>query len=287
MNNNDKNNQSVNINWYPGHMAKAKREIEEKLKFVDIVFELVDARIPVSSRNPMINDILKNKPRLILLTKSTMADEAYNNKFVNEINQSSTTKALLIDSISGLSINKIIPMCKSILQDKFEKEKAKGMKERAIKAMVIGIPNVGKSTLINKLVGKKTAIVGNKPGVTKSLQWIRINKSLELLDTPGVLWPKFEDQKVGYHLVLTGAIKDTVVYKDDLILYFIDFLKQHYPDALKYYNINIEMDNVEILNTIGKNKNYIRNKEVEYERVYDLILNDFRNIKLGRITLDK
>lgn len=275
------------IQWYPGHMAKAKREIEEKLKFVDIVFELVDARVPTSSRNPMINEILKNKPRLILLTKSIMSDDYYNNKFVSDINQSNNSKALLIDSISGLNINKIVTYCRTILKEKLEKEQARGMKPRAIKAMVIGIPNVGKSTLVNKLVGKKTAIVGNKPGVTKSLQWIRINKDLDLLDTPGVLWPKFEDQKVGYHLALTGAIKDDIIYKDDLILYFIDFLKENYPNALTFYNVNKDMDNIEILNTIAKNKNFIKNKEVEYERVYELILNDFRNIKLGRITLDR
>ena len=275
------------IQWYPGHMAKAKREIEEKLKYVDIVFELVDSRVPASSRNPMINEILKNKPRLILLTKSIMSDDYYNNKFVNEVNQNSNTKALLIDSISGLNINKIVTYCRNILKEKLEKEQARGMKPRAIKAMVVGIPNVGKSTLVNKLVGKKTAVVGNKPGVTKSLQWIRINKDLDLLDTPGVLWPKFEDQKVGYHLALTGAIKDDIIYKDDLILYFIDFLKENYPNALSYYNVNKDMDNIEILNTIAKNKNFIRNKEVEYERVYELILNDFRNIKLGRITLDR
>ncbi len=275
------------IQWYPGHMAKAKREIEEKLKFVDIVFELVDARVPISSRNPMINEILKNKPRLILMTKSIMSDEVFNNKFVKEINESSNIKALLIDSISGLNINKIVSYCKEILKEKLEKEKAKGMKPRPIRTMVLGIPNVGKSTLINKLVGKKTAVVGNKPGVTKSLQWIRINKDLDLLDTPGVLWPKFEDQKVGYHLALTGAIKDDIIYKDDLILYFIDFLKQYYPNALSIYNVTKETDNIEILNTIGRNKNFIRNKEIEYERVYELILNDFRNLKLGHITLDR
>ncbi len=275
------------IQWYPGHMAKAKREIEEKLKFVDIVFELVDARVPVSSRNPVINDILKNKPRLVLVTKSTMGDELYNNRFVNSINQNNNIKALLIDSLSGLNINKINTMCRTILKEKLEREQARGMKPRAIRAMVVGIPNVGKSTLINKLVGKKTAVVGNKPGVTKSLQWIRINKDLDLLDTPGVLWPKFDDQKVGYNLAMSGAIKDDIIYKDDLILYFIDFLKQYYPNALSLYGVNVDTDNVEILNIIGKNKNYIRNKEVEYERVYDLILNDFRNLKLGRITLDR
>ena len=275
------------IQWYPGHMAKAKREIEEKLKFVDIVFELVDARIPISSRNPMIHDILKNKPRLLLMTKSIMSDDYYNKKFVNEMNDKENTQVLLIDSISGLNINKIVQVSKIILKDKLEKEQARGMKPRAIKAMVIGIPNVGKSTLINKLVGKKTAIVGNKPGVTKAQQWIRINKDLDLLDTPGVLWPKFEDEKIGFNLALTGAIKDDIIYKDDLILYFIQFLKENYPQAFDFYKVDKELGNVEILDAIAKNKNFIRNKEVEYERVYDLILNDFRNQRLGRITLDR
>ena len=275
------------IQWYPGHMAKAKREIEEKLKFVDIVFELVDARIPLSSRNPMINDILKNKPRLLLMTKSIMADDYYNKKFVNELSINEYTKTLLIDSINGLNINKIVTTAKEVLKDKLDKEQKRGMKPRAIKAMVIGIPNVGKSTLINKLVGKKTAIVGNKPGVTKAQQWIRINKDLDLLDTPGVLWPKFEDQKIGYNLALTGAIKDDILHKDDLIIYFIEFLKENYPNSLQFYNVCKDDDNIDILDTIAKNKNFIRNKEIDYERVYDLILNDFRNIRLGRITLDR
>lgn len=278
----------TNINWFPGHMAKAKREIEEKLKFVDVVFELVDARIPLSSHNPMISEILKNKPHLILMTKATMADPVYNSKFEkNLIHNETLERVLLIDSISGLNTNKIVSMSKELLKEKLEKEKLKGMKERPLKAMVIGIPNVGKSTLINKLVGKKTALVGNRPGVTISQQWIRINKDLDLLDTPGVLWPIFETQEIGFNLALTGAIKDTVVYKDDMILYFLSFLKENYKDSLKLYNVTSDTDNIEILNIIGKNKNFIRNKEIEYERVYDLIINDFRNLKLGRITLDR
>ena len=278
----------TNINWFPGHMAKAKREIEEKLKFVDVVFELVDARIPLSSRNPMISEILKNKPHLILMTKATMADPVYNSRFEkNLIHNETLERVLLIDSISGLNTNKIVSMSKELLKEKLEKEKLNGMKERPLKAMVIGIPNVGKSTLINKLVGKKTALVSNRPGVTISQQWIRINKDLDLLDTPGVLWPKFETQEIGFNLALTGAIKDTVVYKDDMILYFLSFLKENYKDSLKLYNVTSDTDNIEILNIIGKNKNFIRNKEIEYERVYDLIINDFRNLKLGRITLDR
>ena len=278
----------TNINWFPGHMAKAKRVIEEKLKFVDVVFELVDARIPLSSRNPMISEILKNKPHLILMTKATMADPVYNSRFEkNLIHNEALERVLLIDSISGLNTNKIVSMSKELLKEKLEKEKLKGMKERPLKAMVIGIPNVGKSTLINKLVGKKTALVGNRPGVTISQQWIRINKDLDLLDTPGVLWPKFETQEIGFNLALTGAIKDTVVYKDDMILYFLSFLKENYKESLKLYNVTSDTDNIEILNIIGKNKNFIRNKEIEYERVYDLIINDFRNLKLGHITLDR
>ena len=278
----------TNINWFPGHMAKAKREIEEKLKFVDVVFELVDARIPLSSRNPMISEILKNKPHLILMTKATMADPVYNSRFEkNLIHNETLERVLLIDSISGLNTNKIVSMSQELLKEKLEKEKLNGMKERPLKAMVIGIPNVGKSTLINKLVGKKTALVSNRPGVTISQQWIRINKDLDLLDTPGVLWPKFETQEIGFNLALTGAIKDTVVYKDDMILYFLSFLKENYKDSLKLYNVTSDTDNIEILNIIGKNKNFIRNKEIEYERVYDLIINDFRNLKLGRITLDR
>lgn len=276
------------INWFPGHMAKAKREIEEKLKFVDIVFELVDARIPLSSRNPMIKEILKNKPHLVLMTKSTMADPYYNSKFEKSlIRDEKLERVLMIDSISGLNTNKIVSVSKDLLKEKLEKEKAKGMKERPLKAMVIGIPNVGKSTLINRLVGKKTALVGNRPGVTVSQQWIRINKNLDLLDTPGVLWPKFEDVKIGYNLALTGAIKDTIIHKDDLILYFLSFLKENYKESLSLYNVTNDMDNIEILNAIGKKKNFIKNNEIEYERVYDLIINDFRNLKLGHITLDR
>lgn len=271
------------IQWYPGHMEKAKREIEAKLKLVDIVFELVDARIPKSSLNPMINEVIKNKPRLILMTKSTMADPRLNNKWVNKFEN-----ALLIDSISGFNIKKIISVSKEILETKFIREKQRGMKPRAIKAMVTGIPNVGKSTLINKLVNKKVTNVGNRPGVTKAQQWIRINKDLDLLDTPGVLWSKFEDEKQGYHLALTGAIKDQIFHKDDITLYFLDFLKQYYPqELLARYQVKASVENIDILNSIGKARGYIKNNEVEYERVYEVILNDFRKNLIGLITLDR
>ncbi len=274
------------IQWFPGHMAKARNEIEENLKLVDIVFELVDARIPLSSRNPMIAQILKNKPRLVLMTKATMADSSQNSFWQNYF-KGENVESLLIDSITGLNTNKIVTKAREVVKEKLEKEAAKGMKPRAIRAMVVGIPNVGKSTLINKIVNKKVANVENRPGVTKSQQWIRINKDLDLIDTPGVLWPKFDDQRVGFHLAITGAIKDDIIIKDDLIVYLLDYLKKYYPSSLEKYNVSIEEENVKILDKIAANRGFFLNDGYDYEKVYDAILNDFRSNKLGKITLDR
>ncbi len=274
------------IQWFPGHMAKARNEIEEKLKLVDIVFELVDARVPLSSRNPMIREIIKSKPRLVLMTKATKADPFYTKK-MQEYLLSEGTMSMVIDSIAGLGINRIINYAKEVLKEKLEKEQSKGMKERPIRAMVIGIPNVGKSTLINKLVDRKVTVTGDKPGVTKAQQWIRINKDLSLIDTPGVLWPKFDDQITGYNLAITGAIKDQIIHKDDLIMYFLDFLKNYYPSALERYNVSYTMDNVQILDKIASTRGYYQGKYYDYEKVYEAILNDYRQDRLGRITLDR
>jgi ribosome biogenesis GTPase A len=275
------------IQWYPGHMAKAKKEIIEKLKLVDIAFELVDARIPLSSQNPLIEEILKNKPKLVLMTKADLADSRITKKW-QDYYKKIGMESLLIDSISGFNINKIINASKNVLEEKLKKNEAKGMLPRAIRAIVIGIPNVGKSTLINSLVGKKVTNVGDRPGVTKAQQWIRINKELELLDTPGVLWPKFDDQIQGYHLAISGAIRDQVYHKDDLIFYLFNFLKKHYPiDFIKRYNINVEDTNLEILDKIASNRGFFRNKDYDYEKTYESILNDFRNIRIGKITLDR
>lgn len=273
------------IQWFPGHMAKAKKEIEANLRLVDIVFELVDARIPLSSKNPMINTVLQNKPKLMLMTKSNMADRLQTIEF-SKYYEKENYAVLDIDSISGMNINKIGKKAGELLQDKFAREKAKGLKPRPIRAMIVGIPNVGKSTLINRLVKRKVAQVGDRPGVTKAQQWVRINQDLELLDTPGVLWPKFEDQKIGYHLAITGAIKDEVLHIEDIGEYLLDFLKTYYPTELtNRYQVNLSLSNYEIGKKIANDRGIFG--EDFYERTLDAIINDFRSLKIGRITLDR
>lgn len=269
------------IQWFPGHMAKARREIEDNLNLVDIVFELIDARIPYSSKNPLINQILNQKPRLTLLTKASLADPHYTNLFIKD-----NPNCLEIDSITNLNIQKIVPYVKRVLKEKRERDKKRGMKPRAIRTMILGIPNVGKSTLINRLVGKKVARVGDKPGVTKARQWIRINKDLELLDMPGILWPKFEDKTVGIHLALTGAIKDEILSLEDLGDYLLTFLKDNYrPNLEAVYKIDTSLDNFEIAKEIAKSRGIFGDDYLS--RVMEVIINEFRSGKLGRITLDR
>ncbi|MDD4212656.1 MAG: ribosome biogenesis GTPase YlqF [Bacilli bacterium] len=271
------------IQWFPGHMMKAKKEMAEILRLIDIVIELIDARIPQSSQNPLFHDIVKNKPRLLLLTKSMLADDAMTKSWIKVYEQEGNP-CFMIDSISGFNINRIASFSREILKDKIEHDRARGLKDRPMRAMVIGVPNVGKSTFINSLVKKKVSAVGNRPGVTKAQQWIRINKDFELLDTPGVLWPKFEDQTQGYHLALTGAIRDEVLKKEDLVLYLLDYLKTFYPTYLQKYMECQDLSEPHLIDQFGRRMGI---GEEDTDRIYEIILKDFRAGVIGRISLDR
>ncbi|GGA96766.1 ribosome biogenesis GTPase YlqF [Macrococcus hajekii] len=280
----------MTIQWFPGHMAKARREVTEQLKMVDCVFELLDARIPYSSSNPMISDIIKDKPRVVLLNKMDMADPRETKKWMQHIEQTGAYP-VMIDSKNGKNLNMVVKAAEEVTKEKFERLAAKGLRPRAIRAMIVGIPNVGKSTLINRLAKKTIAKTGNTPGLTKKQQWIKVGKTLELLDTPGILWPKFEDQIVGKKLSLTGAIKDTIVHLDEVAIYGLEYLQQHDINTLnKHYNIQIEADDpyLTIFDQIGLSRG-MKNKgnEIDYESVIELVVRDIRNAKIGRYTFDR
>lgn len=280
----------MTIQWFPGHMAKAKREVQEKLKLIDVVFELLDARIPMSSRNPMIDEILANKPRIVLLNKADMADEEITKQWISFFEQRSL-RALAIDSQAGTGVKQIVAAAKEMTKERFAKMAAKGIKNpRPLRALIVGIPNVGKSTLINRLAGKHIAKTGDKPGVTKAQQWIKVGKEMELLDTPGILWPKFEDEEVGLKLATTGAIKDTILNLQDVAVYALRFLKQQYPDRLKErYSLDaIPDDIVELFDAIGKRRGCLAGGgTVDYDKVAELVLRDIRTEKLGRLSFEK
>ncbi|KOP79069.1 GTPase [Lysinibacillus sp. FJAT-14745] len=278
----------MTIQWFPGHMAKARREVTEKLKLVDIIFELIDARLPLSSRNPMIDEVINQKPRLLILNKSDMADEQETRKWVEYFAQRGH-KAVAINSLEGKGLQQVTKAAQEILKEKFERMKSRGMKPRAIRAMIVGIPNVGKSTLINRLAKKNIAKTGNTPGVTKAQQWIKVAKELELLDTPGILWPKFEDQEVGYKLALTGAIKDTITNMEDLAVYGLRFLSVHYPARMeeRYGFQFIHEDLVDTFDHIGKLRRVFGpGGEIDYDQVAQLIVRDIRGLQLGKLTFD-
>ncbi|MGE7689238.1 ribosome biogenesis GTPase YlqF [Lysinibacillus sp. NPDC097214] len=278
----------MTIQWFPGHMAKARREVTEKLKLVDIIFELIDARLPLSSRNPMIDEVINQKPRLLILNKSDMADEQETRKWVEYFAQRGH-KAVAINSLEGKGLQQVTKAAQEILKEKYERMKARGMKPRAIRAMIVGIPNVGKSTLINRLAKKNIAKTGNTPGVTKAQQWIKVGKELELLDTPGILWPKFEDQEVGYKLALTGAIKDTITNMEDLAVYGLRFLSIHYPARMeeRYGFQFVHEDLVETFDHIGKLRRVFGpGGEIDYDQVSQLIVRDIRGLQLGKLTFD-
>lgn len=270
-------------------MAKAKREVTEQLKKVDVVFELVDARIPYSSRNPMIDEVIQQKPRVVILNKKDMAN-------LNELTKWETffkdkgAIPIMVDAKHGKGLKQVEAAAITATKEKMNREKAKGLKPRAIRAMIVGIPNVGKSTLINKLAHRAIAQTGNKPGVTKQQQWIKVGKSLQLLDTPGILWPKFEDQIVGKKLSLTGAIKDSIVHLDDVAIYGLEFLIEHdYENLKNHYKVDVEKtaENIEWFDAIGRKRGLLRRgSEIDYEAVIELIVYDIRNAKIGTYCFD-
>lgn len=277
----------MNFQWYPGHMTKAKRMMQEDIKLIDVVIELVDARIPFSSKNPDIDDIAKNKSRIILLNKFDLADEKNTLKWKEWFEKQGFFVAF-VNSKNGRGVKEVHNVIGQACKEKIERDRKRGIINRPVRAMIVGIPNVGKSTFINSFAGKACAKTGNRPGVTKGKQWIRLNKNVELLDTPGILWPKFDDQAVGLRLAFIGSIKDEILNVTELSLELIDFLQSHYAGKLaERYGIEEKEDRVKVLEEIADVRACrLKGNELDYEKAANLILDDFRNGKLGRITLE-
>ena len=279
-------NKSV-INWYPGHMAKTKREVTEKLDLIDIVFEVIDARIPFSSKNKDIDKMIKNKKRIIIMTKIDLCDMNVTEKWVKYYKELGY-EVIMVDLINRKNIKEIFNATDKLSKELNEARNKKGLKPRKTRILILGIPNVGKSTLINTLVGKKATNVGNRPGVTKHLEWIRINDKLELLDTPGILWPKLDNQEIALNLASMTAIKEEILDLDDVSVYIINKMLKLYPEQiLDRYKFNKDDEIIDILDKIGKKIGAIRNNEVDYDKVYTTILKDLREGYLGKVTFDE
>ena len=277
----------MHFQWYPGHMTKAKRMMQENIKLIDLVIELVDARIPISSRNPDIDELGRNKARLILLNKSDLAEEKQNDAWV-EYFKNKGFSVIKVNSRKGGGIKSIQNVIQEACKEKMERDRKRGILNRPVRAMVVGIPNVGKSTFINSLAGKACAKTGNKPGVTKGKQWIRLNKNVELLDTPGILWPKFEDQIVGLRLAFIGSIKDEILNVEELAAELIQFLKKYYTGVLvEKYNIVESEDPYKCLADIAESRHcLLKGSELDTNKAATLLIDDFRDGRLGRITLE-
>lgn len=277
----------MHFQWYPGHMTKARRMMQENIKLIDIVVELVDARVPFSSKNPDIDELAKNKYRLIVLNKADMADAKTTAAWQNYFEAKGFFVAK-VNSQKGAGMKEVKSLIEKACQEKKARDKKRGILNRPLRAMVVGIPNVGKSTFINSFAGKACAKTGNKPGVTKGKQWIRLNKQVELLDTPGILWPKFEDQTVGQHLAFIGSIKDELIQSVELALDLIEFLTANYPGILgKTYSVDESEDSVAILNAIAVNRGCLKKgNELDHDKAAFLLLDDFRNARLGKISVE-
>ena len=286
-NNQEEKLTKVGINWYPGHMAKTKREISEKLDLIDVVFEVIDARIPYSSKNKDIDKMIKNKKRVLIMTKIDMCDIINTNKWIKYYEEKGI-KVIPVDLINKKNIFEIFKVTEEVNKELNDKRKEKGLKERKVRILILGIPNVGKSTLINTLVGKKATNVGNKPGITRHLEWIRINKDIELLDTPGILWPKLDDDTIAHNLAAMTAIKEEILDTEDIAIYIINTMLKLYKDNIvNRYNLTSYNDVVEVLDMIGKKIGAVRNNETDYEKVYSTILKDLREGYLGKVTFDR
>lgn len=289
MANEEKGFQKNNIHWYPGHMAKTKREIREKINLIDIIYEVIDARMPISSKIKDIDDLIKDKPRILIMTKYDLCDKKETDKFISYY-ESLGYKVVPVDLANNKNVKNVLELSESVSKELNDKRKSKGLKPRNLRALIIGIPNVGKSTLINRLVGKKAVGVGNKPGFTKSISWIRINKDIDLLDSPGILWPKLEDQYEARILAVLSSIKEEILNKEDLALFAIDILIKLYKEKLEdRYNINVDnITNIEIMEEIAKKRGCLTKGNItDYERVSSIILNDIKNNAFKEITLDR
>ena len=277
----------MHFQWYPGHMTKARRMMQENIKLIDIVVELVDARVPFSSKNPDIDELAKNKYRLIVLNKADMADAKTTAVWQNYFEAKGFFVAK-VNSQKGAGMKEVKSLIEKACQEKKARDKKRGILNRPLRAMVVGIPNVGKSTFINSFAGKACAKTGNKPGVTKGKQWIRLNKQVELLDTPGILWPKFEDQTVGQHLAFIGSIKDELIQSVELAMHMIDYITASYPGILgKTYTVDESEDSVAILNAIAVNRGCLKKgNELDHDKAAFLLLDDFRNARLGKISVE-
>ena len=278
----------MDYQWFPGHMTKAMRQMKEDIKLIDLIIELLDARIPLSSRNPEIDNLGQNKARLVLLNKADLADEKQNNKWIEYFKKKGIV-ALKINSKNKQGIKEINNAVNIACKEKIERNLKRGIKNRPIRAMVVGIPNVGKSTFINAYAGKNCAKTGNKPGVTKGKQWIRLNKNLELLDTPGVLWPKFDDQKIGMHLAFIGSMNDNILDVSELAFQLIKLLENLYPNAIKdRYSIEGDDNILQIMYQIAEVRGCkLKGNQPDLDKTSKIVLDDLRIGKLGRITLDR
>lgn len=279
----------MTIQWFPGHMTKAKREMQENLKLVDLVIELRDCRIPLSSKNPMLDEIIQTKPRLIVLSKKDKGEAEITQQWIEKL-KDDTTLVIAADLLHDSFVPKLTQACKEVMKEKIERMIRRGIRPRAIRAMVVGVPNVGKSTMINRLAGKKIAQTADRPGVTRSLQWVKLNKDVELLDTPGVLWPKFEDPTVGFHLALTGAIRDEILPKEEVVVYALKWLSANEPQRLKerYALENLVADPYALLTQIAVARKHLNKQgEADLTRTIDMVINEIRNDKLGPISWER